>query len=112
MLTPYPEAYAFDSPLPLQTMLANLCAAVPWSWTIRDSDTFADYLVSRPDEGPTRLRIIVRPFPGRGPQFLLDIFYLWDSPDNRLSRGEIEQVIQTQMLPAIQAQNVRPIGGL
>ena len=108
----YPEAYAFDSPLTLQAMLARLNAAGPWSWTMRDSDTFADYLVTRPDGGPTKLRIIRRIFPGQGPAFLLDAFYLKDSPENRLSQGEVEQVIQGQVLPAILAHNVHPAGGL
>jgi len=108
----FPEAYAFDSPLTLQAMLASLNAAGPWSWTMRDSDTFTDYLVTRPDGGPTKLRIVRRIFPGKGPAFLLDAFYLKDSSQNRLSRGEVEQVIQGQVLPAVGAQNVHPAGGL
>ena len=110
-MQPYPEAYAFDSPLSLQAMLVALNAG-PWSWTMRDSDTFYLYLVSRPDGGPTKLRIIRRIFPGEGPAFLLDVFYLADSPENRLSRGEVEQVIQGQVLPAIQARSSSPVGGL
>jgi hypothetical protein len=58
------------------------------------------------------LRIIRRIFPGKGPAFLLDAFYLTDSAENRLSRDEIEQAIQRQILPAIQAHNVSPVGGL
>ena len=107
----YPEAYAFDSPLPLEAMLAALNAG-PWSWTLRDSDTFGAYLVARPDSGPTRLRILRRIFRGDGPAFLLDAFYSSDSPENRLSRGEVEQVIQRQVFPAIQADDVHPVGGL
>jgi hypothetical protein len=107
-----PEAYAFDSPLTLGAMLAALSEAGPWSWTMRDSDTFADYLVTRPDGGPTKLRVIRRTFPGKGPAFLLDVFFLNGSPENRLSRGEVEQVIRRQVLPAIQAHNVHPVGGL
>jgi hypothetical protein len=110
--TPYPDAYAFDSPLALETMLTSLNAAGPWSWAIRDSDTFFLYLVTRPDGGPTKLRIIHRIFPGKGPAFLLDAFYLTDSPENRLSRDEVEGTIQRQILPAVQAQNVCPAAGL
>ncbi len=110
-MQPYPEAYAFDSPLSLQAMLAALNAG-PWQWTMRDSDTFYLYLVTRPEGGPTKLRIIRRIFPDEGLLFLLDAFYLTDSPENRLSRAEVEQVIQGEVLPAIQAHNVRAIGGL
>jgi hypothetical protein len=112
MSPPSPEAYAFDSPLTLAEMLVNLCAAGPWPWGMRDSDTFTDYLVTRPDGGPTKLRIIRRIFPREGLPFLLDVFYLKDSPENSLSRGDVEQVIQAQVLAAIQADNVQPAGGL
>ena len=108
----YPEAYAFDSPLTLREMLARLRDPEPWPWGMRDSDTFAEYLVTRPDGGPTKLRIIRRIFPGDGPPFLMDVFYLPGSPENRLSRPEVEQVIQTQVLPALQAHKVQPAGGL
>jgi hypothetical protein len=108
----YPEAYTFDSPLTVQEMLANLSAAGPWPWALRDSETFTDYLFTRPDDGPTKLRVIVRPFRGKGSKFLLDVFYLKNSPENRLSRGEIEDVIQRQVLPAVQAQNLQPAAGL
>jgi hypothetical protein len=108
----YPEAYAFESPLTLTAMLASLNALGSWSWTMRHSDTFTDYLVTRPDDGPTKLRIIRRVFPRKGLPFLLDVFYLTDSPENRLSRGEVEQMIQLQVLPAVQAHNVHPVGGL
>jgi hypothetical protein len=110
--TSHAEAYAFDSPLTLEAMLASLNAAGPWSWTLRDSDTFYLYLVTRPDGGPTKLRIIRRIFPDEGLPFLLDAFYLQGSPENRLSRDEVEQVIQRQVLPAIQAHNAQAIGGL
>jgi hypothetical protein len=106
------EAYAFDSPLTLEAMLAALNATGPWSWTMRDSDTFYLYLVTRPDGGPTKLRIIRRIFPGEGLPFLLDVFHLTNSPENRLSRDEVEHVIQGQVFPAIQARNVQPAGGL
>jgi hypothetical protein len=93
-------------------MLASLNVAGPWTWMMRDSDTFYHYLVTRPDGGPTKVRIIRRIFPDDGRPFLLDAFYLTGSQENHLSRGEVEQVIQGQVLPAIQARNVQPAGGL
>jgi hypothetical protein len=108
----HPDAYAFDSPLTLEAMLASLDAVGAWSWTIRDSDTFYQYLVTRPDGGPTKLRIIRRIYADKDHPFLLDALYLQDSPENRLSREEVEQVIRHQVFPAIQARNVQPVGGL
>jgi hypothetical protein len=108
----HPEAYAFDSPLTLEAMLARLNEAGPWAWVLRDSDTFHHYLVTRPGGGPTKLRVVRRIVPGNGPAFLLDVFYLHGSTENRLSRGEIEEVIQRQVLPAVQAHNTCPAGGL
>jgi hypothetical protein len=93
-------------------MLANLDAAGSWLWGMRDSDTFTEYLVTRPDGGPTKLRIIRRNFPREGRPFLLDVFYLAGSPENRLSRAEVEQVIRNQVLPVIQAGKVQRAGGL
>ena len=103
----FPEAYAFESPLQLTAMLQALNAAGPWTWTERDSDTYGGYLRARPDGGPTKLRIIVD-----GDAYLLDAFYLNNSPENRLSRAEVEQVIQDKVLPAVQARNVKPTAGL
>lgn len=108
----YPEAYAFDSPLTLADMLTALCAVELWSWTMRDSDTYGNYLITRPDGGPTKLRIIRRIFPTKGLAFLLDAFYLIDSPENRISQGELHQMIQARVLPAIQACRIEPIAGL
>jgi hypothetical protein len=103
----FPEAYAFESPLKIPAMLAALNSAGPWTWTQRDSDTYGDYLRARPDGGPTKLRIIVD-----GDAYLLDAFYLNGSPENRLSRAEVEQVILDKVLPAVQASKVRPTQGL
>lgn len=102
-----PEAYSFESTLTLAAMLAALEAAGPWTWTLRDSDTYGDYLRARPDGGPTKLRIITA-----RDAYLLDIFYLDGSQENRLSRADVETIIQQQVLPALQAQRVRAATGL
>ena len=103
----YAEAYAFQSSLTVEQMLAALNAAGPWAWTLRDSDTYGEYVRTRPDDGPTKLRII-----STRDGFLLDIFYLAGSPENRLSRDAVEKVVQDSVLPAVQAQAVTPTGGL
>jgi hypothetical protein len=103
----FPEAYAFDSPLTLDDMAAALNAAGPWSWEVRDSDTYGDYVVAWPDEGPTKVRVIPR-----GGSYLLDVLYVSRSQKNRLTRDEVEQVVQASVLPAVRASNVKPTSGL
>ena len=74
---------------------------------MRESDTYGDYVGANPDEGPSKVRI----FRMSG-QFLMDVRYVSGSQMNRLTRDEIEQVIQGTVLPAIQAHNVTPAKGL
>ena len=107
MAATFPEAYAFDSPLSLDAMADALDAAGPWKWEVRDSDTYGDYVVARPDDGPTRVRVIAH-----GGAFLLDVLYVTRSQKNRLSRDEVEQVVQASVLPALQAGNVKAVPGL
>jgi hypothetical protein len=105
--TTFPDAYAFDSPLTLDAMADALNAAGPWTWEVRDSDTYGDYVVARPDEGPTRVRVIAH-----GGAFLLDVLYVTRSRKNRLAREEVERVVQDRVLPALQASNLKPTQGL
>jgi hypothetical protein len=108
MAPTHPAAYAFDSPLTLDAMHAALQAAGPWKWERRESDTYGDYVGAWPDEGPSKVRI----FQDKDGSFLMDVLFVSRSARNRLSRDEIEDVLQNQVLPALQAANVRAAAGL
>jgi hypothetical protein len=108
MATAYPSAYAFESPLTVEQMFAALQAAGPWTWELRDSDSYGTYVGCWPDfKGPVKARIVE----DEG-GFLLDVMYLDSSTTNQFTRQEIEDVIQQRVFPAVQARNVRPAKGL
>jgi hypothetical protein len=108
MATTFPSAYAFESPLTVEQMHAALQAAGPWSWELRDSDSYGTYVGSWPDfKGPVKVRIVEH-----DDGFLLDLMYLERSTTNQFTRQEIEDVIQQKVLPAVQARNVQPAKGL
>lgn len=49
-------AYEFAAPLPLDKLCEALNALGPWTWELRESNTYGDYLNARPVVG-LRLRI-------------------------------------------------------
>ena len=94
-----PHALAFHSTLDFQGLHDRLNEIGPWQWRGTESDTHGDYLTSRPQKGVT-LRIF-----GEAPDWVVQISVRDDAP---LSRSELADLLNAQILPAIGAQNIRP----
>src|SRR5262245_33227304 len=86
-----PSALAFRAALDFDGLHDRLNEVGPWQWRGTDSDTYGNYLTSRPEDGVT-LRIF-----GERPDWVLQISRLDDAP---MSRDEIDAVLNGQIFPA------------
>ena len=93
------NALAFDSGLDFDAPYDRLNEVGPWEWRGTESDTYGDYLTSRPAEGVT-LRIF-----GGKPDWVVQISLRADAA---LPRDEIDRLLNGRIFPAIGAQNIRP----
>jgi hypothetical protein len=101
------KAYSFQSALTVEEMLARLNPAGPWTWSVRDSDRYGEYLITRPDQSWTKLRIVKT---RRG--YLLDVTFDPIKADGKLVAGHIpiEELVRVSLnhvLPAVGAKNVQ-----
>jgi hypothetical protein len=94
-----PRALAFRAALDFDGLYDRLNEVGPWKWRGTDSDTYGDYLSSRPDHGVT-LRIF-----GEKPDWVIQISRRHDAA---MSREEIDAVLTGQVFPAIGARNIHP----
>ncbi len=111
-MTTLAEAYSFQSPLAVEEMLDRLNQAGPWTWSLRDSDTYGFYLRCRPDSSSTKLRIV-----GPPPDYLLAISFDPTDVDNNpvadhTPADELARLILDRILPALDARDVKETQGL
>lgn len=105
MTTPLPEALAFTCPLDLDAILVRLNAAGPWRWTLRDSDTYGDYLIARPTP---IIGTKVRLFHQDGGRYVADLTYDDESLGHGLTHAQLVAVMRDQILPSLGAAAVTP----
>jgi hypothetical protein len=94
-----PDAVAFESRLSFDALYDRLNEIGPWKWRGTESDTYGDYLSSRPVKG-----VILRIF-GEPPNWVLQIDFPEDAP---MSRDELDRVLLERVFPAIGARNLHP----
>lgn len=117
---PYPWAYVFTCEKSLEEMLTQLNEAGPWTWELRDSAWYADYLSTRLAPG---IRIRIHEFPSQGseagvyvgPGTVDGLEYhsgytalLQIRPGASTTQEEVDEIFQG-LLGTIEAQNVKAI---
>ncbi len=100
-------AYAFRSPLRFSEMLEELNRTTPWTWVMGDSETFGDYLVTRPYKRFSKFRIVEETG-----GYLFDIFYDFDDPEAADLWETQHELILQELLPALKARDIKPADNL
>ncbi len=113
-------AYDFDCALEPDELINILNAAGPWTWTMRDSHWYGDYLIARANQGKTKLRIVeyrqtehlMLPGQQRDPseqRYVIWAEHAGESGDDRGLLDELDSTIQKHVLPAIGARGLRRV---
>lgn len=97
------EAYAFESGLDLKAMSERLNTHGPFRWGMGDSDTWGDYLITRPFGDRTKLRIVEEE-----DRFIFDIEFRSEALDAAEIWERLHAVVRQELLPVLLARNVRP----
>ena len=109
--------YTFDSDLSLEQMLATLNAGGPWSWAMRDSSWYGDYLRTWPSQGRGWVGILEQrqsPVFLGGPEEPRFLLWVSDWPakgESSLPLAELDRIIRQQILPAIGARGAQAAVG-
>lgn len=99
MTTSPPAALAFECALSFDALYDRLNELGPWTWRGTESDTYGDYLVTRPGEGVT-----IRIFDDKT-RWVLQIAVRQGAS---LSRDELDHAFAQRIFPAIGARNIHP----
>lgn len=90
-------AYEFMCDTPIEEMLTVLNEAGPWTWTLRDSYWYGDYLNSRPGGG---VRVRIHEWPESKFTALLQI-----ETEGTAEQSTIDAIMQ-ELLRRLQAEHV------
>jgi hypothetical protein len=88
----------------LSAIRDHLNSVGPWTWTLRDSDEHGAYLLARPDNSYTKVRLIGE----APPDYQLVTTYDPRGIETPVPLERIHDMILDRLLPAIGARNVRP----
>ncbi|HEY0993210.1 MAG TPA: hypothetical protein VGD80_39425 [Kofleriaceae bacterium] len=99
MTATHPDALAFECGLSFEALHDRLNELGPWTWRGTESDTYGDYLSSRPGEGVT-----IRIFDDKT-RWVLQISVREHAT---VSRDEIDREFAQRIFPAIGARNIQP----
>jgi hypothetical protein len=102
---PPSRAYSFESDLDLAGLRAALAARGDLEWHGGDNDSWGDYLVARLRDRSSKLRLFAD-----GDRYVLDISHVPELAGT-MPRGEIVDLVEREILPAIHARDVRPHSG-
>ncbi len=109
------DMFAFDSDLTLEDMQTVLNAAGPWQWVMHDSYWYGDYLLTRPDEGGSKLAIMEQRqspmFAGSAddPRFVIWVY--GSSSGTVIQFIRLERVVREEILPVIGARGLQEFEG-
>lgn len=100
----YAGTYVFRCDRDIRAIRDALNSVGPWTWTLHESDLHGPYLLARPDDSHTKIRVIGE----TPPDYQLVTAYDPSGGKSPLPLEEVHQTILDRLLPAIGAAAVAP----
>lgn len=100
----YAGTYLFRCERDLRAIRDVLNSAGPWTWTLHESDQHGAYLLARPDDSYTKVRLIG----DNPPDYQLVTTYDSSGGTAPLPLERVHSMILDRLLPAIGANTIRP----
>lgn len=99
----YAGTYTFKCARELRTILDLLNEAGPWMWCLRDSDEHGPYLLARPDDSHTKVRLVGE----EPPEYQLVTSYDPGGTETPISLEHLHDTILDRLFPSIGAIDVK-----
>jgi hypothetical protein len=103
---PAARAYSFESDFSIEEMQAVLNSRSGFAWKGADNDHWGEYLVARPRQSYSKLRIFV----DESGRFVVDMSTL-PGEENMLSYEALQEIVERDVVPVLNASKLEPHPG-